>query len=117
MNSALADRFSRVIEFKFLPIEQEIQALINHTECSEALARHVIEVITVARGKVQTADLVDAPSIRSAIAFIRALEVLSVEEAWMTTVVNRQPSESHSALMSLYAACISTTLINTQLGV
>ena len=116
MNSALADRFSRVVEFKFLPIEQEIQALINHTECSEALARHVMEVITVARGKVQTADLVDAPSIRSAIAFIRALEVLSVEEAWMTTVVNRQPSESHSTLMSLYAACISTTLINTQLG-
>ena len=116
MNSALADRFSRVIEFKFLPIEQEIQALINHTECSEVLARHVIEVITVARGKVQTADLVDAPSIRSAIAFIRALEVLSVEEAWITTVVNRQPSESHSTLMSLYAACINTTLINTQLG-
>jgi hypothetical protein len=94
-------------QFSVLPIEKEAAALMNHTNCTEELAMHVMYAITVARGKVQTADIVDAPSIRSAIAFIRALDVLPIEEAWQTAVVNRQPSESHAALQSIFASCIN----------
>ena len=117
MNSALADRFSRVISFQYLPIEKEAAALVNHTNCTDDLAMHVMQAITVARGKVQTADIIDAPSIRSAIAFIRALDVLPLEEAWQTAVVNRQPAESHAALQSIFASCINPTIINRNLGV
>jgi cobaltochelatase CobS len=112
MNSALADRFARVVQFEFLPVKQEVAALVKHTGCSKDLAEHVMKAITVARAKVKTADIVDAPSIRSAIAFIRALRYNTVETAWQTAVVNRQPSESAAALASIFAACIDTQFIN-----
>jgi cobaltochelatase CobS len=111
MNSALADRFARVVAFDFLPIKQEIDALVKHTGCSKDLAEHVMQAITVARAKVKTADIVDAPSIRSAIAFIRALKYNNVRVSWQTAVVNRQPSESAAALASIYSACINEQFI------
>jgi MoxR-like ATPase len=112
MNSALADRFARIIHFDFLPFDQEVQALVKHTGCDQGLAEHVMGAITTARAKVKTADIVDAPSIRSAVAFIRALKYHPVREAWQTAIVNRQPSESTAALDSIYAACIDEQYIN-----
>jgi hypothetical protein len=60
----------------------------------------------VARHKVKSADIVDAPSIRSAIAFASAMTVLPLRDAWIATVVNRQPVESHAVLMGIYDASI-----------
>lgn len=110
-NSALVDRFARVIPFKFLPAEQEIKALGLHTGCSRAVASHVHAAIVIARSKVETAEITDAPSIRSAMAFIRALRVLPAEEAWETAVVARQPSESHATLRGIFAAAIDTQFL------
>ena len=115
MNSALVDRFARVVHFNYLPIDQEIDAVVRHTGCTEDLARHVLKAVHVARSKVTSGDIVDAPSIRSVIGFIRALAVLNVEDAWSSAVVNRQPAESHAALASVYAACIDSAFINNQL--
>jgi hypothetical protein len=89
--------------------------VVNHTGCTKELALHVIKAVQVARGKVQTADIVDAPSIRSVIAFINALKILSVDEAWEVTIGNRQPSESSSALFAIKTACIDPQFINTQI--
>lgn len=114
-NSALVDRFARVIAFKFLPAEQEIKALAQHTGCTLALARHVHAAIVVARSKVDTAEITDAPSIRSAMAFIRALRVLPPAEAWEAAVVARQPSESHAVLRGIFETCLSTLVINDNL--
>jgi MoxR-like ATPase len=114
-NSALVDRFARVIAFKFLPENQEIRALVQHTGCAFELAQHVHGAIKVARSKVETAEITDAPSIRSAMAFIRALRVLPPSEAWEAAVVARQPSESHAVLRGIYAACISEYTINDYL--
>jgi len=111
-NSALIDRFSRVVSFTYLPMRDEIDAVVRHTGCTEEVARHVLKAIHVARSKVTSGDIVDAPSIRSVVGFIRALAMLSVEEAWQCTVVNRQPAESHAALASVYAACIDPTYIH-----
>lgn len=110
-NSALVDRFARVIPFKFLPQEQEIKALGMHTGCTKSIAEHVHAAITVARSKVESAEITDAPSIRSAMAFIRALQVLPPDEAWETAVVARQPSESHAVLRGIFGACIDTQFI------
>ena len=110
-NSALVDRFARVIPFKFLPAEQEIKALGLHTGCTKALAEHVHAAIVVARSKVDTAEITDAPSIRSAMAFIRAVQVLWPEDAWEAAIVARQPAESHAVLRGIFAACIDSQFI------
>ena len=110
-NSALIDRFARVIPFTFLPQDKEIEAIVSRTGCNVSIASHVLSAVTVARQRVQEAEIVDAPSIRSAMAFIRALSVLPPADAWQTAVVARQPSESHAELNSIYTACINETFI------
>ena len=111
MNSALIDRFARVIPFTFLPKDQEIKAIVQRTGCSQILAEYVHNVIRVARAKVESADIVDAPSIRSVMAFIRALPYIPARQAWETTVVARQPSESHAVLRGLYETHIDDQVI------
>lgn len=105
-NSALVDRFARVVQFDYLPEEFEIDAIARRSGCDKTLAGLIHHAISVARHKVKSADIVDAPSIRSAIAFARAMYVLPLREAWTTTVVSRQPTESYAVLMGIYDACI-----------
>lgn len=111
MNSALADRFSRIIKFEHMSEDTEAQAVVRHTGCKIELAREIVKVVRVARTKVTTGDLVDAPSIRSVIAFVRALKVLSVQQAWETTIANRQPSESAVALEAIKHTHLDTVVI------
>jgi MoxR-like ATPase len=111
MNSALVDRFARVIEFKYLSKEQEVIALTLHTGCHKMLAEHVVNAISACRAKVSTGDVIDAPSIRSALAFIRALDVLSVDEAWESTITSRQPEESRVALDAIKSAYINASVL------
>lgn len=111
MNSSLADRFARVIRFDYLARADEVDALVRHTQCHPSLADHVVQAISAARAKVETGDVIDAPSIRSAIAFIRALQVLTVDEAWASTVTSRQPSESAAGLDAIKAAYLNESNI------
>ena len=111
-NSALVDRFARVVQFNYLPRDFEVDAIARRAGCTKLLAAHIHGAIDVARQKVKTADIVDAPSIRSAIAFARAVRVLPARDAWVSTVVTRQPAESHAALIGIYEACISESIIN-----
>ena len=111
MNSALLDRFSLIIPFTFLPLAQEVQAVVNHTGCTADLAEHVLKAIQAARAKVETADIVDAPSIRSVVAYIRALKYLSPSEAWAKTIAARQPGESAHALEAIRLTYIDEQFI------
>jgi MoxR-like ATPase len=111
MNSALVDRFARVIPFDYLPRLSEIEAVVRHTGCAPELAEHVLDAVHVARSQVTTGEVIDAPSIRSVIAFIRALRVLSVQRAWATTISARQPAESLPGLSAIYASCINEAVI------
>jgi MoxR-like ATPase len=115
MNSALMDRFAQVVRMEYLPLKDEVDAVMRHTGCTKELATHVMKSIRVARAKVQTSDIVDAPSIRSVIAFIKSLKVLNVKDAWDTTIANRQPSESATALEAIRVATIDETLINNNI--
>jgi MoxR-like ATPase len=115
MNSALVDRFARVIEFGYLPLASEVEAVVRHTGCKEELAEHILTAVRLAREKVQTGEVIDAPSIRSVIAFIRALRVLPIDKAWATTIAARQPAESLPGLTAIYVSCISETTINQYL--
>jgi hypothetical protein len=114
-NVALVDRFSRVIPFTFLPQDFEIEAITKRTGCTKALAEHAHQAVRVARIKVEKGEIVDAPSIRSIMAFVRALTVLDPAQAWETAVVARQPSESHAILRGIFETCISQDQINSNL--
>jgi len=114
-NSALVDRFARVVHFDYLPDAFEIDAITRRAGCAKQIAEHIHGAIKVARQKVKTADIVDAPSIRSAIAFARALQVLPIRDAWMSAVVSRQPVESHATLVGIYDACINESFISDYL--
>ena len=111
MNSALVDRFARVVQFDYLPMQSEVDAVVRHTKCDPKLAEHILSAVSVARAKVQTGEVIDAPSIRSVIAFVRALRVLPVDKAWATTIAARQPAESLPGLTAIYLACISESEI------
>ena len=115
MNSALVDRFARVVQFDYLPLSSEVEAVVRHTGCDAKLAEHIMVAVGIAREKVQSGEVIDAPSIRSVIAFIRALRVLPIDKAWATTIAARQPAESLPGLTAIYVSCISETTINQYL--
>jgi MoxR-like ATPase len=110
-NSALVDRFARVIHFDYLPPAFEIDAIHRRSGVNHKIAGMIYGAMHTARQRVKTADIVDAPSIRSAIAFARALRVLPPRDAWASAVVSRQPIESHAVLVGIYEACINESTI------
>ena len=111
MNSALADRFARLVAFKHMDLATEVEAVVRHTGCKPALADHVLCAIHACRAKVESGDIVDAPSIRSVMAFVRSVAVLGVDEAWAASIAHRQPSESAVAIASIKAAYIDPVFI------
>ena len=111
MNSALADRFDRLVAFKHMTIDVEIEAVVRHTGCKPALAEHVLKAVHACRAKVESGDIVDAPSIRSVMAFVRSVAVLGVDEAWAASIGHRQPSESATAIASIKAAYIDAAFV------
>lgn len=112
MNSALADRFARVIRFTHLSEADEIDAVVRHTGCDPRLAQAVVKTVGIVRSKVQSGEVVDAPSIRQIVAFIRALPLLGLDGAWDSCIAARQPDESALALQAIKAACLNDNIKN-----
>lgn len=115
MNTAFSDRFSLVVPFQYLDPGTEAAALVAHTNCTRALADHLINALVTIRSKVQTGDIIDPPSIRQMIAFIEALSAMEPAEAWRSAIAARQPVESEAALAAVFAACIDIDLINREI--
>lgn len=115
MNSAFADRFARIVAFDFLPRSVEVQAITQHTGCRPELADHILDAVGMARAKVTTGDIIDAPSLRSVIAFVRALDIMDTRDAWNCTIAARQPQESALALQGVFEACINPNTIDALL--
>lgn len=111
MNVAFGERFSLVVPFKYLDPATEAEALTRHTGCTAALAAHLVSAMGVLRSKVDSGDVIDAPSIRQMVAFIEACRVLPVAEAWRSAIAARQPAESEAALAAVYGACIDEVLV------
>jgi MoxR-like ATPase len=109
-NSATVDRFGLMLRVDYLDPATESRALANATGCTPQIADHVIAAFTAIRAKVDTADVVDPPSLRQAIAFVRATRWMSVDDAWQSAIVTRQPPESAAALLAVLAAHINVSL-------
>jgi MoxR-like ATPase len=114
MNTALLDRFSLVVPCTYLPAQVEAEALIRHTGCSQVLADHVIAALNLARGKVESGEIIDPPSLRQAIYFVEALRAMPPAEAWTWAIVTRQPGESEAGLAALYSTAINESLITAE---
>jgi len=110
-DSAFGERFSASIAFDYLPLRQETKAVVNHTGCNPLLAKHVLNAVNLARSKVSTGDIVDAPSIRCVIAYIRALALMPPAQAWASCIAARQPIEGAAALEAIRVASIDETAI------
>ena len=115
MNSALMDRFSLVIPFTHMSAAREVDALCRHTGAPQPLVEHVVSMINAARAKTQTGDLIDAPSIRRAMAFLKALRRLSVDRAWTVAIATVQPDESAAGLEAIRTAHLDATKIKALL--
>lgn len=112
-SAAFIDRFGLMVRFDYLPFKHEVDAVVKHTGCKPELAEHVLKAIHIARGKVADGSIIDAPSIRSVIAFVLALPVLPVRQAWDSTIAARQPAESAVTLEAIYAAAIDPKTIES----
>jgi hypothetical protein len=64
--------------------------------------------MTACRAKAASGDIVDAPSIRSAMAWIEAMPSMGVKAAWDISVAARQPSESAVQLEAIFTAQVNT---------
>jgi len=115
MNSALADRFGYIVPVTWLPADQEIDALVRLTGCQHKLATLVVSMLGACRSKAATGDLVDAPSIRSAISWIQAMPFMGVRQAWDHAVASRQPSESAVALEAIFQSEVNIPAFEAQL--
>lgn len=113
MNSSLLDRFPLVIRMDYLDPTLEEAAIRSHTGCDPKLAAHVVQAIRICRERVATGDVVDAPSLRAAVAFVNALRLMPVPEAWAAAVANRQPTEGAAGLEAVFTACINQSLVDS----
>lgn len=111
LNTATAERFCSVIKFEHMPAAMEIDIVVRRTGCTKALATHVVKALNTFRAKVESGDIVDAPSIRQTMYFIKNLRLMTVEDAWAAAIGNRQPSESAAAVQAIKTACINDETI------
>lgn len=114
-SAALLDRFGLIWHFSYLPEAEEIKAVVKHTGCRKDLAEYVLKAIYAARAKVSTGEIIDAPSIRSVISFIKTLKMLPVQTAWNATIAARQPAESAVALQAIFQSCIDVKRIQSKI--
>jgi MoxR-like ATPase len=113
LNTATAERFASVIKFEHMPMDMEVEIVVRRTGCSVKLAKHVVKALNAFRAKVETGDIVDAPSIRQTMYFIKNLRLHTVDDAWAMAIGNRQPVESATAIQAIKTACISTEVIDS----
>ena len=111
LNTATAERFASVIKFENMKPEMEIDIVVKRTGCSQALAKHVVKALNAFRAKVESGDIIDAPSIRQTIYFIKNLRLMTVEDAWAAAIGNRQPTESAVAVQAIKTAFINEETI------
>lgn len=115
LNSATVDRFSATVTVNWLPKHLEVAAIARRAYVSDRLAEHIVDALNLARGKAESGDIVDPPSIRRGIAFAQALRYMPPGHAWQCTIVAGQPAESEIALTALFATAIDCNLIQGEI--
>jgi hypothetical protein len=97
--------------FGYLPEAQEAKLLrdIVRRDCGKRLlvpvAAAIVKVLSVARAKAATGELIGAPSLRGASAFATAIAFgVPVARAYTSSIVLAAPAESAEELRQIFAA-------------
>jgi len=109
LNAALMDRFGFSETVTWLDPISEAKVYMSRTKCPRVVADTVVRIWNI--GRTQTGDglLVDAPSVRNAVAFITGImRGLPAATAWRACVVNKQPAESAAQLQTIWDQHVKT---------
>lgn len=111
-NSALLDRFGTMIMIDAMTTDQMTTVLVGRTGCTERLARHIAQAFSACAVEVTRGNVIDAPSLRRAVALIECLQDgIPPTEAWQQAVQLHQPAEGAAGLYSVFCAHIDSSLI------
>lgn len=109
---AFLDRFGRFIEFTYLPVEEEVEVVVNETAAPASLAKLVVEFLGVCRLKAEGGMLDSPPSMRQAMYLAEALaDGVPPRVAFEESIVNRAPSETRETMQQLWAANVDEGMI------
>jgi len=91
VNAAFVDRFWATIKLDYLSEQDEIKVLMSRTGAGNDDATKVVKLLNKCRAQVGS-DIIDAPSMRPAMAMCEMLTAgVGFEAAWTVTVVNKSP--------------------------
>lgn len=109
LNAALIDRFGFSETVTWLDPWSEAKVYVARTGCPLPVAEEVVKIWNVSRAQTGDGLLVDAPSVRNAVAFITGLSRgLPTATAWRAAVVNKQPAESAAQLQTIFDQFVKT---------
>jgi MoxR-like ATPase len=109
LNAALIDRFGFSETVTWLDPWSEAKVYVARTGCPLPVAEEVVKIWNVSRAQTGDGLLVDAPSVRNAVAFITGLSRgLPTATAWRSAVVNKQPAESAAQLQTIFDQFVKT---------
>jgi MoxR-like ATPase len=112
-NNAFLNRFSRFINFDYLPVSDEAEIIAaNVPGASPQLCLMVAEFIKVCRGKAEGGALESPPTMREAFYLVEALaDGIPARDAYEETIVNRAPIDVQEILQQLWAANVDAVMV------
>ena len=116
-NTAFLSRFSRVLQFDFMPRAKEVVIVSNRSGCTQQLADLIVGFVSVCRQQVESATLDLAPGMRDMIFFAEAItDGTPGRQAFEETILNRASVEGREILQQLYAQNLSDETIAAASG-
>jgi MoxR-like ATPase len=105
MNAATLERFAFFVRFDYLSKDAEARLLRVRTGAPKETCRLVSSIMDVCRAKCASGHLPDAPSVRAAVYFLRAvLSGVRPQDAYEGSVVGRAAPEAKEELRAIFAS-------------
>jgi len=99
-NSALVNRFKRMIVIDYMSKADEAKALVNHTGCTQAAADHMADFVARVRKMPEMENVV--LSLRNMVGFVQTVQDgFSAKQAMDVTILNRLPATERAAVAAL----------------
>lgn len=99
-NGALVTRFPRMLHMDYLSAAHEARALVNHTACPQAAAKHLADFIATCRRNPALEGVL--LSLRQMIGFVRTVQQgFSAKLAFETAFTSRMPATERATMAGL----------------
>jgi MoxR-like ATPase len=107
-NAALVTRFGRMLHIDYLTVQQETEALANHTRCPVPAAQHLVEFVHRCR-KLATLQGV-VLSLRQMVGFIQCVQDgFTAKDAFEMAISSRMPATERATIEASADLAWSTT--------